>query len=672
MSMRLPQWLLLLLALCLLCQLLPADWRSLLVSGALAALPIATRWAGARGDRAADMIGSMVSALALCGLALVSPEIWLQASLATVFVLGGGWALGSLRPRAVVLALALGVLAPLMIGIVVAVVSVGGKALLKGELGDWHVDFASLRRFAQWLAVSLASLLAGLPPHLARRRGWADALAVSALALVVVPRMVWLASTLTLPTDLLIWSEPPPLLNLWKIRAGQALYGPFAELTSYSYSPALEHVQYGLLRPLGLELSLRAHRALGVVWQLLAALCLVATLARWLEGGRGTWLWVLTGCAGLLFSTLLAPHLHPDHLLMLGMCVTFWLVADARPLRGARLGLLIVLPALATMVKLTGAGIGLGLCLAYAWERDWRTLAALGLAGLLALATIPFFDALFGNFTAYAIRLQASHPIDTVRAASVWATPPLLCFFVASLLAVQRLREDPQGPAARAAIRVVLLTCGVGLTSLAAYAKHGGRDNSLLPFTLGGAVALLIASSASEGAEARSGGRTTALLLPTLAAVVALVTPLARPVLGERRAELVRMHETIVAWLGRSERQHDRVFSMSTAAYLEAGWRRIPDASLETIAELALAKRPEVASFEARIALGHYDALMLSASSLRLTDFVVRLLPTLKRDYVVVGPAERRGEWPPGLGGYVIAERRIRLSRARDIGERIP
>jgi hypothetical protein len=672
MSKRPSQWLLLLLALCLLCQLLPADWRSLLVLAALAALPLAARWGGAGGDGATDTIAAIVSALALCGLSLVSPEIWLQASLATVFVLGGGWALGSLRLRAVAIALALGVLAPLLMGTVVAVASASGKLLLKGELGDWHLDFAALRRFAQWLAASLVSLLAGLPPHLARRRAWADAIAVLALGLLVVPRMVWLVSILTLPTDLLIWSEPPLLLNLWKIRAGRTFYGPFSELTSYSYSPALEHVQYGLLRPLGLELSLRAHRGLGVVWQLLGALCLVATLARWLEGGRGTWLFVSAGCAGLLFSTLLAPHLHPDHLLMLGLCSAFWLVADARQPRGARLGLLIVLPALATMVKLTGAGIGLGLCLAYAWERDWRTLAALGLAGLLALATIPFFDAIFGNFSAYAIRLQASHPIDTVRAAAVWATPPLLCFCVASLLAIQRWRDDPRGPAARAAMRVVLLTCGIGLTSLAAYAKHGGRDNSLLPFSLGGALALLISSSVSGSTEARPGGRTTTLLLPTLAAVVALVTPLARPELGERRAELVRMHETIVAWLGRSERRHDSVFSMSTAAYLQAGWRRIPDASLETIAELALAKRPEVASFEARIALGHYDALMLSASSLQLTNFVARLLPTLKRDYVVVGPDERGGQWPPGPGGYVIVERRVRVSGPRDIGGRIP
>lgn len=633
----------------------------------LTALPLAASLAPRWPERPLQLLGAMVSAVGLCGLALYSPEVWLQVGLTATFVFAGGGALGSLRPRAVVLALALGVLAPLAMGFVIAQASAPGRTLLLGALGDWRLDFGALKRFAQWLALALAVVQAAWPSGSGRRRRWLEALALAALGLVLAPRLAWLASTMTLPTDLLIWSEPPLLLNLWKLRAGEVFYGPFAALNSYSYSPALEHVQYGLLRPFGLELSLRAHRTLGVLWQLLAALCLTAALTRFFGRARRTWLVLGLACAGLLFTTLLAPHLHPDHLLMLCLCAGLWLVSSqARP-EGARLLLLILLPALATTVKLTGAGVGLGLALVYLWERDWRSVGWLVLAGALALATVPFFDAALGDFSAYAIRLQASHPFDSARAQAVWATPPLSCFLLAAVVCVQRWRATPRDPAARGAVRVLLLTLGIGLTSLLAYAKHGGRDNSLLPFTLGGAVALLLALSAERGEEAPTVKALPAALFPTLVALLALVTPFAPPVLGERRAELVRMHDTIAAWLRQSALENRRVFSMSTAAYLDAGWRRVPNASLETLAELSLAKRPEVELFEARVRRGDYDALQLSASSLRLTDVCVRLLPNLKQDYVVVAPPELAGEWPAGVSGYVIAQRRVRPAATRDI-----
>lgn len=658
---------LLVLGLCALRQVLPPDWRGALVLGALLPLPLAAPCAERWPARPWALAGALLSALSLGALALHSPELWLQTSLAAALVLGAGVAQRGLRARPVAFVLSLGVLAPLLLGALIAAASASGRALLKGELGDWQLGFASLARSAHWLAFALALLYACVPAPLGRPARWPSALALAALLLVLAPRLAWLATTLTLPTDLLIWSEPPLLLNLWKIREKAVFYGPFAELNSYSYSPLLEHLQYWLLRPLGLELSLRAHRSLGVLWQLLAAACLLATLARFLRPGRRAAWALAAACAGLLFTTLLAPHLHPDHLLMLSLSAAIWLVAGAERPAGARLWLLVALPVLATMVKLTGAGIGLGLVLVYLRERDWRSLAWLALAGALALATVPLFDATLGNFSAYAVRLQASHPIDVARALSVGTTAPLACFFVAALSCVLCWRQASPDPAPRAALRVLLLTVGIGVTSLAAYAKHGGRDNSLLPFTLGGSVALLLALSPPEGADRAAAAVTRGALFPALAALLAIITPFAPPVLGERRAELSRMHQTIVAWLRRSAAENQRVFAMSTAAYLDAGWRRIPNASLETLAELSLAKRPEVALFEARVQNGDYDALQLSASSLRLTDVCVRLLPTLERDYVVVGPPELGGAWPRGVGGYVIAERRVRRGPAHDI-----
>lgn len=652
------------LGLCLLEQLLPRDARACWVLLTLTALPLAARWARRWPAQPVELLGAALSGLSLCLLALQSPEIWLQTSLAAALVLGLGLQLGTLGLRAALLALGLGVLAPLLLGLLIASISAGGKTLLLGGLGNWQLDWSSLRRGAQWLALALALLHVCLPRQPLPR--WLSALSGLVLALLLTPRLVWLVSLLTTPTDLLIWCEPPLLLNLWKIKAGEVFYGPFAGLTSYSYSPALEHLQYGLLRPLGLELSLFAHRVLGVLWQLLAALCLTAVLVGF--WGKTRTVWLALGCtsAGLLFTTLLAPHLHPDHLLMLCLSAAFWLVARPERPRGARLALLLVLPALATMVKLTGAGIGLGLGLVYLWRRDWRSVGLLLAAGGLALATVPLFDATLGNFSAYAIRLQASHPFDRARGLAVWTTPPLACFFVAALVCALRWRRAPHAPATRAALEVLLVTLGIGLTSLVAYAKHGGRDNSLLPITLGGALALLIALS-SDSAPTGQGGVPRSALYPVLAALLALVTPFASPLLGQTRADMRSMHQTAVAWLRHSALERRRVFSASTAAYLDASWRQVPDASAQTLSELALAHRPEVGLFEARVRASQYDALLLPVSALRVGAPFTGLLPTLQQNYQVVAPAELAGVWPEGLRGYVLAERRVPRGFAHDI-----
>jgi hypothetical protein len=447
------------------------------------------------------------------------------------------------------------------------------------------------------------------------------------------------------------------------MREGDVFYGPFSRLTSYSYSPTLEHLQYALLRPLGLELSLLAHRGLGLLWQLLAALCLATGLARYWGRGRTLGTALALTCVGLLLSSLLAPHLHPDHLLMLCLSGAFWLVMrddKTEPPSRFRLALLVLLPIAATMVKLTGAGIGLGLGLVYLWQRDLRRIGLLAVSGVLAVSTIWLFDATLGSFSDYAIGLQASHPLDWDRVSMVWATPPLLLGLVAVVVLMARSRASASAPGVRAAGRVLLLTCGIGLTSLAAYAKHGGRENSLLPFALGGLLALVLALAEPESS---SGQASPARLYPLLAVALAVVTPLSSPVLGEARIEALQMHQTAVKWLSGDARQHRRIFAASTAAYLDAGWQELPDASLATLGELDLANRPEAGAFELRVRAGYYDGLLLPASTLRLIPLFQRLLPSLQQDYRVVGPPALAGAWPMGLRGYVIAERRA----ARDI-----
>lgn len=345
------------------------------------------------------------------------------------------------------------------------------------------------------------------------------------------------------------------------------------------------------------------------------------------------------------------------------LCVSgaFWLVmrdAGADAPKPSRVALLVGLPILATMVKLTGAGVGVGLVLAYLWERDFRRVGWLAVSGVLALSTIPVFDAIFGHFSDYALRLQASHPLDIDRASMAWATPPVLLYLVAVIVVAlgPRTRGLDAASPARAAVRVLLVTLGIGLTSFLAYAKHGGRENSLLPFALGGLVALVLTiGGRSETEPARP---PSMAIYSALAALLALVTPLARPVLGAARADALQTHATLISWLSDSAQHGRRVFTTGTAAYLAAGGRRVPDASLATFTELELGKRPEVSVFVERIQSGYYDGLMLPASTLRVSPLFQRLLPSLQGGYRVVGPAALGGAWPSGYTGFVIVERR--------------
>jgi hypothetical protein len=647
-----------LLALCLVSRVAPGDLRGITVGLSLLALPLASRLGPRFPQVPVQRLGALLVAVALCSLALQAPAIWLQTGLATLLVVSAGLRLRALEGNAAGLALGLGVLAPAVAGGLFAAVSAIARRLLLGELGDWSVDFGSGLRFAQWLAAAVAICCVWRPSGALRGAGW---LAMTLLVALLIMRVSWLATTISVQTDAMIWSEPPLLLNLLKLRAGEVFYGPMTRLNTYSYSPTLEHLQYALLRPVGLELSLRAHRALGIIWQVLATSCWLGALKPWLKAPRSVWLALWLAALGLTFSSLLAPHLHPDHLLMLCLSAGFWLVTrDGRPSRLEVL-LLVTVPVAATMVKLTGAGVGLGLGLAYAWERDWRRLAWLAPAGALALSTIWIFDATLGHFSDYAIWLQASHPWDIDRALSIWKTAPVLLFSSALLACGWRWREARDAPATRCAMRAALLTCGIGLTSLAAYAKHGGRDNSLLPLTLGGALVLLLALC-EERQRADPARHAAAPLLATLSATLALILPLSAPLVGEPRARLDAMHETATAWLARSARAKQRVFTSSTAAYLSAGLRAVPDASLATISELALAGRPEVGIFERDVRERRYDGLLLSASALRQNPTIERLLSSLQRDYRIVAPPERRGSWPRGAAGYVIVERRAAFS----------
>lgn len=639
------------LALVLLWLVLPRGVTALW--GALAVLPLPLsvalepRWPG-KGLRGA---GALLAALALVMLALESPETWCRVALATLLWSVGAASLAAIARRELALLLGVGVAAPLTLGVALWLASESARLLISGAVGGAAFDARAVHDVCQWLAIVVLLVVATAPATPARKR-FVPCLALVVCGVLLVSRSLWLASRLGLRTDMLIWSEAPLLINLLKLHAGEVFYGPLSRPNSYSYSPALEHVQYLLLRPWGLELSLIAHRSLGVLWQLVAAWLLASGLAPWLalRGVGRAFVWLF--CLGILLSSLLAPHLHPDHLLWLCASGAYWLVLRREAWRRRELALLVTVPALATMTKLTGAGLGLGLGLAYLVERDYRRLAWLVPAALLALSTIPLFDATLGHFSDYAIRLQASHPLERGRLLGAFWTPPLLAFAVAGVACVWPSDELASRDVTRAARRVWLLTLGFGIPSLVAYAKHGGRPNSLLPFAVGAALVLLLFAASKDSPTPSRWHRVS-----IAAALLAIVTPISPVLFGARRASLVDTHRTTVSWLAHSARAHRRVLSSSISARIDAGILEVPDLSLHLVSELVLGKHPESRLFDERIRERYYDGLMLAASALFENDALAPLRGSLMQGYVVVGPPELHEKWPTGIEGYVIAER---------------
>jgi hypothetical protein len=199
---------------------------------------------------------------------------------------------------------------------------------------------------------------------------------------------------------------------------------------------------------------------------------------------------------------------------------------------------------------------------------------------------------------------------------------------------------------------VWLLTLGFGIPSLVAYAKHGGRPNSLLPFSVGAALVLLLFAASKDSPTAARWQR-----IVIAAALLAILTPISPVLFGARRASLVDTHRTTVSWLAQSARAHRRVLSSSISARIDAGILEVPDLSLHLASELALGKRPESRFFTQRIRERYYDGLMLGASALLENDALAPLRSSLMQGYVVVAPPELHGKWPTGVEGYVIVER---------------
>jgi hypothetical protein len=642
---------------------------SFIAAGAALAAP------NVRSRRACALVAGLLAALlftrALGSWALAAGGLLTLFALAPLALARPFGALGA----EAALAVGVGALGPgILLG---ALASFGGEDALravKGELGAALPGVSQVALaivtlvLASWLV--LAVLARALPEARNHERprvvaGFALGFTV-VVAVVLGARLLFLATHASVPHEL-VWSEPPLLTNLMKLREGEAFYGPLELCNSYSYSPLLELTHRTLLAPFGWDLSIRANRVLGLVWQAASIAVLAWALAPHvlpvLAASKPTApALVLVGvlaCTAL--SSLLSAYLHPDHPLMLCFSGAIALVvAEQRIPRRLFVVLLVAIPPLATAFKLTGAGLGVGLVLAFAVQRRLREVAWLALSGALALATIPLFDATLGPFSSYAIELQASHDILWRGAFGVLWLPEGQALGLALVaLGWAALRRTTT----RAELGVACITLGTSATSLIAFLKYGGRTNSLLPLALGSAViAMLVVARADQGSE-----RALPRFLPALAAWLAItLVPPARPLVGADRASIVESHElTVRALRDTFERGKLPLSYTSTAAWIAIGRRDPPPDRAQSAAELYLGRRPELASHFGRLADGRYDVIVTATAIFSEDSSLIGRFGALRKrkileHYELVEPRDALGRpaWPPGATGVVVLRRR--------------
>lgn len=136
---------------------------------------------------------------------------------------------------------------------------------------------------------------------------------LAAFAVEEIPRILF-------PWDLRMFSESVLLTDMLKMTAGHGPYSPPADENSFIYAPGLEYLTFGLLRPFGAQLDIRACRAVTVLVGLASALVAGRIVVRFAEAlgplrHARTARFVAGAAAALLvFKSYTADACHPDNL----------------------------------------------------------------------------------------------------------------------------------------------------------------------------------------------------------------------------------------------------------------------------------------------------------------------------------------------------------------------
>ena len=450
-----------------------------------------------------------------------------------------------------------------------------------------------------------------------------EALVVGLAGVLLVVFAVEEIPRVLFPWDLRMFSESTLLTSMLKLTAGHGPYSRPADQNSFLYAPGLEYLTFGLLRPFGAQLDIRACRAVTVLVGLAAALVAGRIAVRFAESlgtvshPRAARFVAASAAALVVFKSFTADACHPDNLYCLHAMLVIALCSAAIDRQSFRLAALaVVVAGLGVAVKQTAlpGALGalvvvLGLCRRSFGLARSAALAAMTTFSVLAAAWLVFHGE--GKF--WALDLPSHQAIEPERifglVGHVMNVPHrvlLVLTFVPSVLYLA-MRAGPRA-------RLVLgpwLVVGAAevLPSLASYFKVLGWWNNLTILDLWAALPVLGVlahvvhaprDERSPVARAVAGGAAVTLL-------VALMPTRAWP----RHGQFV-LGRALDAAVASDVADGQRVLvSMGCATLVHAGVRDVPLDRVSSIGERFVAGLDDFEETKSRFASRYYGKIYL-------------------------------------------------------------
>lgn len=147
------------------------------------------------------------------------------------------------------------------------------------------------------------------------------------------------------PWDLLSWGESAIMTDLLKIDRGLPVFTSPEQANSFIYSPGLDYLCYGILRPFGLQLDVRYCRLISVSAGILAAAVAAVSITVMSRSEKPDCPWrswlLLTFLVAvlLIFSNFTSGVLHPENLFIFHAVATMFITFMALNRRSFRLAL---------------------------------------------------------------------------------------------------------------------------------------------------------------------------------------------------------------------------------------------------------------------------------------------------------------------------------------------
>ncbi|MBX3190761.1 MAG: hypothetical protein KF819_27435 [Labilithrix sp.] len=441
------------------------------------------------------------------------------------------------------------------------------------------------------------------------------------------------------PWDFWIWSESPFMTNMLKLSNGESTFDAPRDANSWVYSPGLEYLCFALLRPLGLQLDIRAARIVAVALGLVAAVFasrsaaeLLAVLRKPSAADRSFRLFAIAALVLLFFRSFTSDVVHADNLYIAHASISLYLCIRAASTGSYRGGLLAVgVSALGPLAKQTGSfgfvGIAVVLCLLHGsrWSLGRRLgLIALG-AGIWAGATGLLMSSANSRF--WLFDLLSRHAVVWSSAVSLlhlcFEYPHRVVLLGLALLAAMRLVASRDRRAG-----VFLASWAAGLTAvlpaLAGYLKVGGGWNNLTIFDLWIAIlALPVAwgamasaferdASAANDAPTREGGVGRATTwAAALALLVIFLVPLKLP---PTRGQYAFGHALDAAVRDDLAAGRRILLPHGMMPLLRAGHRVVPMDRAGSVLESNMGEHADLPGTKARVEEHYYDRIYLFVS----------------------------------------------------------